>query len=56
MAIKYGSERAIDQSHIKQLKQINENFKEEIERLLEVVNDRRNDYDALLKQVIICIL
>ena len=51
LAIKYGADKAADQSQIKQLKQMNENYKAELEKLYELLNQRKVDFDALVKQV-----
>lgn len=51
MVIKHGSERAADQSQIKQLKQLNENYKEEVEKLYDLINQRKVDHESLAKEV-----
>lgn len=51
MAIKYSSDRAADQAQIKQLKQMNENYQDELEKLYELINQRKTEYDNLAKQV-----
>lgn len=51
MAIKYSSDRAADQAQIKQLKQMNENYQDELEKLYELINQRKAEYDNLAKQV-----
>jgi chromosome segregation ATPase len=49
ISIKFGAEKAADQSQIKQLKQMNENFKAELEKLYELMNQRKAEYDNLQK-------
>ena len=53
LAIKYSAEKAGDMSQIKQLKQMNDNYKSELEKLYELLNQRKIDYDDLVKQVFI---
>lgn len=53
LAIKYSAEKAADQSQIKQLKQMNENYAAELEKLYELMNQRKIDFDAQARQVII---
>lgn len=53
LTIKYSSERAADQSQIKQLKQLVENYKEELTRLYDLVGQKKKDYENLQHQVII---
>ena len=55
LAIKYSADKAADQSQIKQLKQVNENYKAEIEKLYELIEQRKADFDTLNKQVIFII-
>lgn len=50
LAIKYSAEKAADMSQIKQLKQMNDNFKSELDKLYELLNQRKIDYDDLVKQ------
>jgi len=50
LAIKYSADKAADQSQIKQLKQVNENYKAEIEKLYELIEQRKADFDTLNKQ------
>ncbi len=51
MSIKYSAERSADQSQIKQLKQMNENYKSELEKLYDLMGQRKNDFDSLAQQV-----
>lgn len=51
MAIKYGAEKAADLTVINQLKGENENLKEELARVYQLINNRKEDYDDLSKQV-----
>jgi chromosome segregation ATPase len=50
LAIKYSADKAADQSQIKQLKQVNENYKAEIEKLYELIEQRKVDFDTLNRQ------
>jgi len=50
LAIKYSAERSADQSQIKQLKQMNENYKSELEKLYDLMGQRKNDFDSLAQQ------
>lgn len=52
MAIRYGADKAADQTQINQLKQVSENLKEELQRVYELVSVRKNDYDELSEQVV----
>ncbi len=47
LAIKYSADRAADQSHIKQLQQLNENYKAEIDKLYELADQRKADLENL---------
>jgi len=50
LAIKYSAEKAADMSQIKQLKQMNDNYRSELEKLYELLNQRKIDYDDLVQQ------
>jgi len=50
LAIKYSADRAADQSHIKQLQQLNENYKAEIDKLYELADQRKADIENLHNQ------
>jgi DNA repair exonuclease SbcCD ATPase subunit len=50
LAIKYSADKAADQSQIKQLKQVNENYKTEIEKLYELIEQRKADFENLTLQ------
>jgi len=47
LAIKYGAEKAADQAQIKQLKQMNENYKAELEKLYELMNQRKQEMENM---------
>jgi len=49
LSIKFGAEKAADQSQIKQLKQMNENYKAELEKLYELMNQRKAEYENIQK-------
>lgn len=51
LSIKYGSEKASDQSQIKQLKQMVENYKEELDKLYELIGHKKKDHEALQNEV-----
>ena len=51
MAIKYSADRAADQSVINQLTQVNESYKSEIEKLYELLEQRKADIEGLHSQV-----
>eukprot|EP00331_Platyophrya_macrostoma_P009906 CAMPEP_0176423328 /NCGR_PEP_ID=MMETSP0127-20121128/10219_1 /TAXON_ID=938130 /ORGANISM="Platyophrya macrostoma, Strain WH" /LENGTH=294 /DNA_ID=CAMNT_0017804259 /DNA_START=19 /DNA_END=903 /DNA_ORIENTATION=- len=50
LAIRYGADKAADQSQIKQLKQMNENYKNELQKVYELMSQRKSDYDQLQQQ------
>jgi len=50
LAIKYSADRAADQSLIHQLKQMNENYKSEIDKLYELLEQRKIDMDNVHTQ------
>lgn len=51
LAIKYSAEKAADQSQIKQLKQMNDNYKSEISKLYELMDQRKEDFENLNAEV-----
>ena len=51
MAIKYGAEKAADENQIRQLKQMNESYKSELENMYELIDQRRGEAEQLQNQV-----
>lgn len=45
--MKYGVDKAADQSQINQLKELNENYKHEIKKLYELLEERKNDLEEV---------
>jgi len=49
LAIKYSADKAADQAQIRNLKQVNDNYKAEIEKLHELIEQSKSDFTSLTK-------
>ena len=52
LELRFQSENNSNQSQIKQLKNMNENYKQDIERLHKLMAERKQDFDKLQKDVL----